>query len=317
MAQLIESPEEVRRFDTRHGATSHHSNVSRTRPPRGEATPYASAVSALLALASSMVWGTSDFFAGLLTRRHPVAVVVGWSQTLGFLVLSVIVATRWGSVTSWDWLPWSVLAALIGVVGLLCFYQALATGTMGVVAPIATLGVVVPVVLGVLTGETPRSITWIGMITAMIGATLASGPELSGAVSPRPVILAAISAVCFGCVMFLIHVGSATSALMTIWGMRATSFTIFVIAALAMRTVGEVRPRDLPLLAFIGCGDALANILFGLASTAGHVSVASVLGSLYALVTIVLARVILREHLLPVQKGGIVLAMLGAAIIAA
>ncbi len=273
-------------------------------------------MSALLALASALCWGSSDFFAGVFTRRRRVLAVVGWSQSLGFLILSVAVIVRWGSVTSWNWLPWAVAASFVGASGLLLFYQALATGTMGVIAPIASLGVVVPVVLGVLGGDQPAAMTWVGMVTAMIGATLASGPELSGAVSPRPVIFAALAAVCFGLTLFFLHQGSGTSALMTVWGMRGTSLVIFATVALLTRSLGGVRPMDLPALALIGFGDLFANILFGYASSLGHVSVTSVLGSLYPIATIILARFVLGERLLPVQLGGVALALVGAAVIA-
>ena len=76
--------------------------------------------------------------------------------------------------------------------GLVCFYTALSSGTMGVVAPIAALGVVVPIVLGVATGEQPSAWAWVGMLVAVVGVTLASGPELTGEVSARPVVLARV-----------------------------------------------------------------------------------------------------------------------------
>ena len=109
----------------------------------------------VLALASSVAWGTADFFAGVASRRRPAVAVVGWTQGLALLVISVLVALRWDTVT-WDgWPLWALAAGLSGMTGLICFYSALSAGTMGVVAPIAALGVVVPVALGVATGEAP------------------------------------------------------------------------------------------------------------------------------------------------------------------
>src|SRR6478735_5351790 len=139
---------------------------------------------ALLALGSSVVWGTSDFVAGLKTKTLPAAAVVGWSQAIALAVLTVVVAVTGG----WDftgWLPWALLAGLAGPAALVCFYAALATGTMGVVAPIAS-------------GDEPSSVAYVGMAVAVVGILLASGPELSGAVSPRPLVLAALAAVGFG-----------------------------------------------------------------------------------------------------------------------
>jgi drug/metabolite transporter (DMT)-like permease len=271
----------------------------------------------LLALASSACWGTSDFFAGMVSRRRPAVAVVGWTQGLAFVVVSLVVLTQLGDVGWTGWPPWSVAAGASGITGLLCFYTALSTGTMGVVAPIAALGVVVPVLLGVAGGEAPSPWTWVGILVAVVGVTLASGPELSGDVSMRPVVLAGVAAVAFGSALYCIDRGARTSTLMTMWGMRLTSVVVFVTLALVVRSVGGVQTRELPGLLLIGCGDLLANVLFAVASSRGQVSVASVLASLYPVVTILLARLVLGERLRRIQQVGAVLSLVGAAVIAA
>ena len=270
----------------------------------------------VLALASSLAWGTSDFFAGLASRRRPAVAVVGWTQALALLVISVLVAVQWDTVTWSGWPPWAVGAGLSGMAGLICFYSALSAGTMGVVAPIAALGVVVPVVLGVATGEAPSPWAWVGMLVAVVGVTLASGPELSGDVSARPVVLASCAAVGFGLALFCLDRGARVSTLLTLWGMRMTSVTILVALALALRTAGGVTLRETPALLAIGCGDLAANALFAVASSRGQVSVASVLGSLYPVVTTIWARVLLDERLRRVQQVGVALAVGGAAVTA-
>lgn len=270
----------------------------------------------ILALASSLAWGTSDFFAGLASRRHPAVAIVGWTQGLALVVISVIVAFRWDTLTWEGWPVWAVAAGLSGMGGLICFYSALSSGTMGVVAPIAALGVVVPVVLGVASGETPSPWAWVGMLVAVVGVTLASGPELSGAVSARPVVLAGCAAVGFGLALFCLDRGARVSTLFTLWGMRMTSVAILVVLALALRTAGGVTVRETPALLAIGCGDLAANALFALASSRGQVSVAAVLGSLYPVVTTIWARLLLDERLRRVQQVGVVLAVGGAAVTA-
>ena len=270
----------------------------------------------VLALASSLVWGTSDFFAGLASRRHPAVAVVGWTQGLALIVISVIVALRWDTLTWTGWPAWSLAAGLTGMTGLVCFYSALSSGTMGVVAPIASLGVIAPVVLGVATGDAPSSWAWVGMLVAIVGVTLASGPELSGDVSPRPVVLAVCAAVGFGLCLFCLDRGARESTLLTLWGMRLTSVTILLVVALVLRTAGGVTARETPVLLAIGCGDLLANGLFAFASSRGQVSIASVLGSLYPVVTIIWARLFLDERLKRVQQVGVALAVGGAALTA-
>jgi len=146
---------------------------------------------------------------------------------------------------------------------------------------------------------------------------LASGPELSGGASARPVVLAAVAGAGFGLVLLLIHLGARSSVLHTLWGMRLTSVLAFAVAALALRTVGGVRQPDLPVLAVIGVADATANALFGIASSSGLVSLAAVLGSLYPVVTVAWARVVLHERLSRLQLVGVGLTAVGAAAIAA
>ena len=267
----------------------------------------------LLALASSAAWGTSDFFAGLASKRRPAVAVVGWTQGLALVVITVVVAVRWESVTWTGWPVWAVAAGLSGMVGLVCFYTALSAGTMGVVAPIAALGVVVPIVLGVATGEQPSPWAWVGMLVAVVGVTLASGPELSGDVSARPVVLASVAAVGFGLALFCLDRGARSSTVLTLWGMRMTSVAVLVVLALALRTAGGVTVRETPGLLAIGCGDLAANGLFAYASSRGQVSVSAVLGSLYPVVTAIWARFLLDERLRRVQKVGVALAVGGAA----
>jgi drug/metabolite transporter (DMT)-like permease len=186
---------------------------------------------------------------------------------------------------------------------------------MGVVSPIAALGAVVPVLIGVAGGERPSAVQLAGIALALAGAAAASGPELRGAAGARPVALAVVAGVGFGLALVLIGAGSRTSALMTLTGMRATSVAIFLGAALVLRTVGGLRPADAGPLAAVGLADAGANLTFGIASTTGLLSVTAVLGSLYPVVTVLLARGVLHERLRGVQQAGVAVALTGVVLI--
>lgn len=270
---------------------------------------------ALLALGSSIAWGASDFGAALLAKRHRAVVVVGWTQGLALVALTLVVAVHGWSGSGLGWAPWAGSAGIAGMLGLVCFYAALSSGTMGVVAPIASLGIIVPVTLGVAFGERPSPWAWIGIVVAIIGVSLASGPELSGRVSARPLVLAMGAAVAFGAGLFCLDRGARVSMLMTLCGMRATSVGLLLLVAVAARHFGGVRAREVPFLGLVGLGDLAANGLFAVASSQGQVSVASVLGSLYPVVTAVLAAVVLRERMLPVQYAGSALAIAGAVVL--
>lgn len=272
-------------------------------------------MSLLLALLSSLIWGSADFVGGLLSRSRPAYAVVAGSQVLGLLAVGAVAVATHAWSAPLGWLPWSVAAGLCGTAGLLCFYAALGSGVMGVVSAIAALGALVPVLVGVTLGDRPTGLAVGGIALAVAGAVAASGPELSGAAPPRPVILAAAAGIGFGLALTFIERGSRDSAVMTLTGMRSVSVVLFAVAALTLRTTGGLVVRDLPALALVGVGDVGANLLFALASQRGLLSVTGTLGSLYPVVTVVLARVVLGERLLRLQQAGVVAALVGVVLV--
>ena len=162
----------------------------------------------VLALASSLMWGLADFFGGIASKRAPSTVIAGLSQFIGLVVISGI-----GLIAGFNWnlaaLGWAVLAGLSGYAGISMFYQALATGRMGIVSPIAALGALVPLSAGLLTGDSPSSLQMLGVISAIVGIVLASGPELSGGADPKPVLFAVGAAFGFGFALWAIEIGRA------------------------------------------------------------------------------------------------------------
>lgn len=275
-------------------------------------------MAALLALLSSLLWGTGDFLAGYLSRRRAVAAVLGGSQIVGFGVMLIIATATasWGADPA-GYLGWALGASISGFTGLFAFYTALATGRMGVVSPIAALGVLVPLAAGLIAGELPTALQYIGIVLAIVGVVLASGPEISGATGVRPVLLAAFAALCFGLFLTFVAKGAEESAVMTMTAQRGITTVIVIGAALATRGVGGLQRRDVGWLVAIGTFDITANLLFGVATTSGLLSIVSVLGSLYPVVTVILAWAVLRERLAPAQYVGVAVALLGVAAISA
>jgi drug/metabolite transporter (DMT)-like permease len=286
-------------------------------------------MNAVLALLASVVWGASDFLGGVVSRRVRPLVVVGLAHAIALITLVAIAIPAHGFSVARGYLPWAVAAGCVGLVGLVAFYGALSTGTMGIVAPIAGTGAVVPVVVGLVWGDSPTTLQIAGIAAAVLGVVLASGPELAGAGAggSRPLVLAVVSAVMFGLVFVLIDKGSSHNVLMTLLTMRATSVLIVTTLAvgylLRRRRTGFVAPtqrprlRDVPAIALIGWTDAGANALYGVATRHGLVSVTSVLASLYPAITVVLARVLEGERLRRIQNLGVVLAMCGVVLLAA
>jgi drug/metabolite transporter (DMT)-like permease len=273
-------------------------------------------VFAILALVSSLMWGTGDFIGGVMSRRLPALAVYGLSQMCGFAVLVVAATLTGGWAADPGYWPWAIGASIVGMISMLAFYQALSIGPMGIVSPLVALSVLVPVAVGLLRGELPAPIQILGIIAAISGILLASGPELSGAETAKPLILAGIAAVGFGGMFVLMAEGSKRDPLMTMTGMRVTTVVIFAVIFLIVRNVGGATRRDAVPLIAVGLLDAAANVTFGFATTMGLLSVTAVLGDLYPVVTAVLAAIVLKERLRPVQYAGVAAAMAGVLLIA-
>jgi drug/metabolite transporter (DMT)-like permease len=249
--------------------------------------------------------------------------VLGVSQLVALLGLVPLAVLAGQLGADRDYLGPAVLAGVIGMVALGAFYRALATGTMGVVAPIAALGAFVPVAVGLARGESPSTLQVVGIVVAVAGVVLASGPELdAGPGGIAPLLLALVAAVGFGTVVVLIADGAESSVLMTLLTMRLTSVLLLtaLLLAVARRRGAElgVRRRDLPLVAAVGIGDVSANGAYAVATSLDDalVSVTGVLASVYPVVTVLLARQLLGERLRPVQTVGSLAALAGVALLA-
>ena len=279
-------------------------------------------MASLLALLSSLLWGSADYHAGNMSKRLPSIVVLGINQAFGLLFgLGLIVVTSgWisPSLANDGYFINGALAGLAGYAGLLCLYAGLSTGRMGVVSPISSLSVLLPLFFAlVIKGDRLSTTVTIGVIAAVLGGFLASGPELTQGLPLKPVLLAIGAALGFGTALTFMAIGSQESSLMTMVMMRTTTLLVSVGLFIQRGNLGGVKAKDIPLLAAIGIADFSANLLLGIATTKGLVSIAMVLGSLYPIATAVLAYLFLKERLHKVQYLGVVLAVAGVALISA
>jgi drug/metabolite transporter (DMT)-like permease len=276
-------------------------------------------MSAILALLSSLLWGAADFLGGNLTKKYKAVAVTAASQSFGLLIgILVIVFTSSWQAPTFDWggyvIP-GVLAGMMGFIGLVAFYAGLASGRMGVVSPISALSVFIPLTIAFISGEKPTTLQFIGMAVALVGGFCATGPELKGGSSLRPIIYAVIAAFSFGGAVTFIAKGSQVSPIMTMTTMRSTTFIFAVLLVIRFRSVGGFKKNDIPILFAIGAADFFGNLLLGIATTKGLVSLAVVLGSLFPIVTSLLAFKFLQERLHRIQYFGIVLAIIGIVFI--
>jgi uncharacterized membrane protein len=279
-------------------------------------------MASFLALLSSGLWGSADYHAGKLSKRFPAVAVLATSQAIGFItgVVLVLFSGAWHAEAFGDggYFFAGALAGLAGYAGLISLYAALSTGRMGVVSPISSLGALIPLAYAiVIKGDQLSLIISIGVAAALIGGFLASGPEVSQGLPLKPVLLALSAAIFFGLALVFMAIGSQSSALMTMTMMRTTTLIIGIGIFLRYRHIGGLGKPELPILIFIGVADFAANLLLGVATTKGLVSLAMVLGSLYPIATALLAYKFLHERLHKVQYVGIALAVIGVALISA
>jgi drug/metabolite transporter (DMT)-like permease len=278
-------------------------------------------VAAVLALASSMCWGLSDFLGGLQSRRHNVLAVLVLSQALALTILVVAVLAGAGTDHDGAATAWALSVGVAAMIALGSFYRALAIGTMSIVAPISATGVAIPVVAGLLSGERPGPLQLAGIALACCGVVLAAREAPSADPDERrdsraAIGLALVAAVGFG--TFFTGMDKAEETADVAWVLlcaRGTSVAAVVIAALALRPPLPRAPVALGALAAVGVFDLLANFLFVLATGRGLLSVVGVLGSLYPAVTVILARFVLQERISRLQLVGVVTALAGVVLI--
>jgi drug/metabolite transporter (DMT)-like permease len=277
----------------------------------------------VISLASAASWGISDFLGGLQSRRLPVLGVLAVSQPAGLLLILPLIPLIGADSISAGKFAIAFLAGAASLGGLGAFYAAMAMGTVSVVAPIASLGVVVPVVVGIASGESPAAIQLAGLVPAMGGVVILGyeerpeHPETARAARVS-IALAIFAGLSFG--IFFTGVDAASAAGGPGWAILAARFGGLSATAAALLIA---RPRldgvaaAWPVLVVIGAFDVFANALFAIASTKGVLPVVAVGSAMYPAFTVALAHAVLGERLATLQWAGVVLALLGVAMIAA
>jgi drug/metabolite transporter (DMT)-like permease len=286
-----------------------------------------------LGLGSGLCWGAADFFGGVQSRRLPALTVAFWSQVAGALALAVALAVE-GAPPATTGFAWGLAAGVGSGCALVLFYRGLAEGTMSAVAPVSACGAIVPVAAALLTGDQPGALAGLGVLAAITGVVLVSrtsgstpgtpGSTLGSRGGPgragRVLAMALGSALGFGLFYVFVDAGTAGSRGAPLWviaGARTSSLVMLSTIALvgggsALRWPG----RRIGPVALVGIGDTGANLLFAYAAIAGNLAVVGVLGSLYPVATVVLARWLLGERLTGGQNAGVVLALTGVGLLA-
>jgi len=271
-------------------------------------------------LASAASWGAGDFTGGLVSRRaQPLGVVVV-AQVVGAILLLALAVLTGEATVAPGRLVWAGLAGINGAFGLLALYSALASGRMGIAAPVSgVVGAAVPVLVGVAAEGLPGPLRLAGFALALVGVWWLAAPATGGAapVSLRELALPLFAGVSFGLFLVLIHQVGEGAVLWPLTVARTTSATLLALIGLAGRALRLPGRDALGMTALTGILDTGGNAFFVLAAHAGRLDVASVLSSLYPASTVLLACLLLGERLTRRQTAGAVATLAAIACISA
>ncbi|GLK15847.1 EamA family transporter [Herbiconiux flava] len=297
-------------------------------------------LSATLGLIGAIVYGGADFLGGLASRRLGAVRVTALSAVSGLALIAVALPLIGGTFSA-EAVRLGILSGVTGAIALSLLYGCLAIGPMSILSPLtAVVSALVPLTVGLAGGERLSLVGWIAIGIALVAVVLVGFVPEKGAARPRLLGLAmAVGAgAMIGLFLVIIDRTPDDSGLVPLLLNRATSAAIMVTAAAVLVVVTQLRgprspdaaaadghgPAVLPawaeraVLLAIACGavDAVANVLLLLALRAGELTVVSVLTALYPAGTVILAAVLLRERVAPVQVVGLVLAFVAAGMLA-
>jgi drug/metabolite transporter (DMT)-like permease len=281
-----------------------------------------------LALGASVAWGGSDFLGGVVSRRLPVAAVLLAAQAVGLLLAAAAWALAGASLPGPQALAMAAGAGLAELAGFACLYRGLATAQMSVVAPLAALTGVPPLIVGVAAGEPLPAAAAAGVALAVAGTALCAF-EPGGRRPLGGVVLGLAAALAFGAFLIgLGHSGEQAGPGAVLAGRAASVTALLVLVACRRREtapagtgvapVGPTMPAraDLAPLAALGGLDVLANLAYVAACGGAAQGLVAVLGSLYPLTTVLLARTVLDERLGRARGTGVAAVLTGIALIA-
>ncbi|MDP2182112.1 MAG: DMT family transporter [Actinomycetota bacterium] len=275
----------------------------------------------LLASATAALFGCADFLGGVASRRVSALAVTATSHALSLaLLVFVLLFTLPVAVARAD-LTWGALAGICGGFGVAALYAALAMGRMSVIAPVtAALSGALPATYDLVRGSTVRPTGMVGIVLALVAVVIvsvASDPaEDERATSPASIGWALLAGVGFAGAFVAFSMTGTESGVWPLVSARVASVSLMVVIALARRTGPIVGRSALAPTLAAGVLDTSANITMLAAIRIGPLAIASVLGSLYPVATVLLARVFLGERVRGLQGAGIALALVAVGLTA-
>lgn len=276
---------------------------------------------AACSVAAVFLWGSSDFAGGCGSRRADAFTLTAFSHVCAFALMLVVFFFQGVSLPDLASIVWALVAGAVGGFSLAIFYRALSLGQMGLVAPIAAiLGAVIPTAADIALEGSPRRWSMIGFAVAIVAIWLITRPEESGETGassrPKGAAMAALAGVGFAGFYLCIHQAAGSPVCLALIS-RVGSFAATAIAVVATRASLTLDRPAIKLGAFAGFADITASALFIYASHRGRLDQAVVITSLYPAVTVLLARIVFKEHFSRWKLIGLLAALAAVPMIAA
>lgn len=274
----------------------------------------------LLAIATSSLWGTSDFFGGLASKRLPTERVILWAHLLGLIAVAALVPFIAETVTTRD-LALGAIAGVVGLAGLFLLYSALAIGPMAVAAPLSALtSALVPLLWTIQDGAELSRLATVGVViglAAVITISWERPTEGDSTVTGRLIAASILAGACFGSIILIYDATQEGTAPWPIVSGRLTT-VVLLLALLTLRKQQLAVGGSLGLCAGAGLGDTFANVTLlyatSAATTAGELSIVAVITSLYPAATVICARAFLHERFGTVRLVGLGLGLAAVAL---
>jgi drug/metabolite transporter (DMT)-like permease len=270
----------------------------------------------VLGLLAAIAYGVADFAGAVASRRKGAVTALLYSYPVGAALMLLLLPLFPGTVTG-RVIAFGLLGACAGMLGVLLMYSLMAIAPINIISPVtAVLAAMVPVFVGVLLGERPHAIAWLGILLGLVAVVLVSRTREDhphAKISATVLTLAVLSGLGFGLYFVFLARAGTDSGVWPLVISRVAAAILIVPIAMQRKAVVPVRGTVLGIMVVTGVCDAAANLFFLLASREGLLSLAGVLTSLYPVVTVLLAMILLHEHATPTQRVGLGLA--GASVV--
>lgn len=271
----------------------------------------------LYASLSALAYGAADFLGGFSSRKNAATTVVAWSQLLGLCTVLIAAPLMGATQVPLNDILWGMAAGISGAAGVGLLYHGLATGLASIISPVAAVtGAAIPVFFGVITGERPEALTWLGVLLALAAILLLSreSSEKKDHVF-RSLRIGLLSGVAFSGFFILISRTGDESGMWPLLAARCTTVPLFFVVTLLKGQKARLVSGTWRISFFSGILDMGANVFYLLAARTGSLILAVILTALYPAPTVIFQKIFLKEHLTPARTLGLLMAIAGAAMI--